>query len=228
MPGVMSRANRLIPTGDYLDKDELIREQEPMAIKSVVFDTTGSSFGPRWVVSVGPWFEDQEGPIGLVTFTNNGTRQPVFEDLQQQIEDANNEPIGPVVLVKGKSTKGYRFYGFADYDEPGAVAAPAPAPAPEPAKRKPGRPRKAAAPVAATAAPAPSPSPSAPEPEQKPVQSDMGGQEVVLKVGTAICPDCNMPVTGRVLPDEQGNRFIIHPHCPATGKAGVVQVIEEV
>src|SRR6266446_7550454 len=119
MPGVMSRANSRIPQGDYLDKDELIREQEPFAITSVVFDSVGHSFGPRWVVSVQPWFEDQESPAGLITFTNNPTRQPVYEDLQAQIEENGNEPIGPIVLVKGKSNKGYRFYSFADWSEGG-------------------------------------------------------------------------------------------------------------
>src|SRR5438132_7079729 len=108
----MQRANSRIPPvgggGDYLDKDELIRDQQPMAIKSVNFDAHGSQFGPRWVVSIGPWFEDQDGPEGLLTFTNSPTRQPVFEDLQVQIEESGNQPIGPVILVKGKSQQGYR------------------------------------------------------------------------------------------------------------------------
>jgi predicted amidohydrolase len=50
----------------------------------------------------------------------------------------------------------------------------------------------------------------------------------VVAIGTAICPDCHMPVTGRVLPDEHGNKFIIHPSCPATGRASIVPVLEEV
>jgi hypothetical protein len=242
--GVMDRANSKIPaSGDYLDKDELIRDQEPMALVSVTFDSVGSQFGARWVCSVQPWFEDQDGPTGLITFTNNPTRQPLFEDLQAQIEENGNEPIGPVVIIKGKSQAGYRFYSFGDWTEGGVAAAPAPAPAPAPkaqratraasapaptpapapapeaAKRRPGRPRKAA-----EAAPS---SPSAPALAPKPeVAPGTGVASVSLAVGQAICPDCNQLVTGRVLDDDKGNRVIIHPHCPATGRAGVVMVTD--
>jgi hypothetical protein len=231
MSPVMARANQRIPQqGDYLDKDELIRDQEPMGIASVAFDSVGSNFGPRWIVSVQPWFEGQDGPTGLITFTNNATRTPLFEDLQAQIEENGNEPIGPVVLIKGKSQQGYRFYTFGDWDEPQAVAAvsapptrparptvaPEPTPATsEPAKRKPGRPRKAE-----TAAPS---SPAASE-AVKPPERPLAAPSQTLNVGKAICPDCQQEVTGRVLSDEKGNQVIIHPHCPATGKAGVVAI----
>lgn len=133
MPGVMRRAGaRTIPQGDYLDKDELVRDQEPMGIKSVTFDATGSQFGPRWVCSVEPWYEGQDGPEGLVTFTNNPTRQPIFEDLQAQIEEAGNESIGPVTLIRAKTQKGFRVYTFADYDDGQAPAAVAAEPKPRP------------------------------------------------------------------------------------------------
>jgi hypothetical protein len=241
MPGVMSRARATIPQGDYLDKDELIREQEPFAIVSIAFDQVGHSFGPRWVCTLAPWFDDQEGPNGLLTMTANPTRNPMFEDLQAQIEENNNEPIGPLTLIKGKSQKGYRFYTFEDWAEPGEVqnvvpmtaparaarpqaSAPAPAPAPaaaEAPKRKAGRPRK----VTTEATPAPAPAPVA---ASKPPETAVAGVNQQLAVGSGVCPDCNMVVSGRVLPDEHGNRFIIHPSCPATGRPSVVPVTEEV
>src|SRR5205823_4761235 len=105
--------------------------------------------------------------------TANPTRNPFFEDLQLQIEENQNEPIGPCVVIKGKSQKGYRYYTLDDWKEGGAsqvngseepspaparparpaASAPAPAPTNVPvetvpandAPKKRGRPRKAQA-----------------------------------------------------------------------------------
>ena len=172
--GVADRARKQMPSsGDYLDKDDLIRAQdEPFGIKSVVYDEKGSNYGPRWVLSLIPWFEEQEAPKGLLTFTANPTRNPFMEDLQLQIDENDGEPIGPCVLIKDKSQKGYRYYTIDDWSEtPTDVPTPAPArparpsaPAPqqevaaanppEPEKPKRGRPRKSATPNPGTATPA--------------------------------------------------------------------------
>lgn len=258
--GVMERANSRIPPstggGQYLDKDELIRDQNPMGIKSVNFDSNGSQFGPRWVISVQPWFEEQDGPEGLLTFTNSPTREPVFEDLQVQIEENANEPVGPVVLVKGKSQKGYRFYTFADWSEEGEQE---PAPVVMPTQQRPPKPVAALKdPVPLTASEAaafktfetqarpkrgrpagsknrpkvngesPAPSATATSPALKPAERPVAGASQALVVGKATCPNCGQEVTGRVLPDEKGGRFIIHPHCPATNRPEVLVVEQEV
>lgn len=278
--GVVDRARRKLPaTGDYLDKDELIRNQEPMGIANVAFDPSHTYSGnpaPRWVLSIIPWFEDQEEPEGLLTFSSNPTRNPMFEDFQAQIEENHNEPIGPVILIKEKSQKGFRFYTLADWVDPTSTeeaqgvpqaAAPALTVVPEPAPARPrpsraatpaapeaakstevkpaevpandaapkkrvGRPRKdsATSSTTATSSPSPSDGPVPAQPASKPPATaiDPAVQQIQLSVGKAICPDCHQEVTGRVLPDDSGKRFIIHPHCPATGKAGVVEVTEEV
>lgn len=262
--GVVDRARKRIPTtGDYLDKDELVRAQdEPFGIANVAFDEHGSSFGARWVLTVIPWFEDQDGPEGLLTFGSNPTRNPMFEDFQAQIEENGNQPIGPVTLIKDKSQKGYRFYTLSDWveasDEPVPAAAPAPArvrpsrapetaktevtpeaiPANDAPKKRVGRPRKvsetattsAVSSTPTSSSPSPSDGPAAAQPVSKPAATAIAPevQQVLLSVGKAICPECHQEVTGRVLPDDTGKRFIIHPHCPATGKAGVVEVTEEI
>lgn len=260
--GVVDRARKRMPAaGDYLDKDDLIRNQEPMGIAACVFDPNHTYSGnpaPRWVLTIIPWFEDQEDPEGLLTFSSNPTRNPMFEDFQAQIEENHNEPIGPVVLVKERSTKGFRFYTLADWTDstsvdeaqgvpqaaapkaarPSRSAAPAPAPtnvAPEavPAndapKAKRGRPRKSSStPEASSPSSSDGPAPAQPVSNPPATAIDAAVQQVQLSVGKAICPECHQEVTGRVLPDETGKRFIIHPHCPATGRAGVVEVTEEV
>lgn len=256
--GVMSRANSRIPPtvggGQYLDKDDLIRDQEPMGIKSVNFDSNGSQFGPRWVISVQPWFEDQDGPTGLLSFTNSPTREPVFEDLQVQIEENGNEPVGPVVLVKGKSQKGYRFYTFSDWSEDGeqepAPVLPMPTQQVRPPKpaavqattetvpvgpnsfataekpKRRGRPAGSKNRTKDEVTPARAVAPA--RPASKPAERPVGGLDQPLSIGTAICPNCNQEVSGRVLPDEKGGRFIIHPHCPATNRPEVLAVTQEV
>jgi hypothetical protein len=254
--GVVDRARKKLPvSGDYLDKDELIRDQNPMGIASCVFDPTHTYSGnaaPRWVLSVEPWFEDQEDPTGLVTFSSNPTRNPMFEDFQAQIEENHNEPIGPVVLVKEKSQKGFRFYTLADWSET-PVSAPVPAPTATPTPARP-RPQRPAAPapdsVPTAVAPETVPANDAPTPKRrgrprktaetvaetpvstpatKPAEGAAAASpaaNVPLNVGSAICPDCHQEVKGRVLPDDQGRQFIIHPFCPALGKASVVEVVE--
>lgn len=263
MPGVMKRAGgKLPPTGDYLDKDELVRDQEPMGLKSVVFDPNGSQFGPRWVVSVEPWYEGQDEPHGLVTFTNSPTRQPVFEDLQAQIEENNNDAIGPVVLIRAKSNQGWRYFTFADYQDDGseqpkddldryvesrpAVAerlkAPRPtaparkmmtdterdeaireaAEAPRRRGRPPGVKNRPKAGNGSTEQTQPTP-----RTQVKPPDRPIAGQEQVLAVGEATCPNCGDVVRGRVLRDETGKGVIIHPHCRQTGKAEILTVAEQ-
>src|SRR5438094_5548672 len=232
MPGVMRRASSKLPQGDYLDKDELFREKEPMGIKSGIFDTSGSQFGPRWVASVEPWYEGQDEPVGLITFTNNPSRQPIFEDLQAQIEENNNESIGPVTLIRVKTQKGFRVYTFADFIEDGVVtgepvsATPAPrAPRPTaPAQRSTPSPAELDAMASysreATAETAPrrrgrpagsknrpkenngessAPSATAISRETKSPEREVAGQEQILAVGEAVCPNCGDVVRGRVL-----------------------------
>jgi hypothetical protein len=259
--GVADRARKRMPqSGDYLEKDDLIRAQdEPFGVANVTYDEKGSNYGPRWVLSLIPWFDEQEGPQGLLTFTANPTRNPFFEDLQAQIEENENQPIGPLTVVKGKSQKGFRYYTLDDWTEGGPAGGPAPqdaptpaparpartsAPAPqqpapeatatatppEPEKRKPGRPRKTATTATATSETTPVPAPNLPAARQPdPARPDEAthAQEVSLpKVGKAICPDCKQEVEGRILPDDSGRRFIIHPFCPVLNKATVVEVID--
>ncbi|MDA4120377.1 MAG: hypothetical protein OK436_07295, partial [Thaumarchaeota archaeon] len=102
--GVADRARKRMPAaGDYLDKDDLIRAQdEPFGVANVAYDEHGGQFGPRWVLTLIPWFDDQDKPQGLLTFTANPTRNPFFEDLQVQIEENENQPIGPLTVIKGK------------------------------------------------------------------------------------------------------------------------------
>jgi hypothetical protein len=244
----MSRANSKLPPstggGEYLDKDEIVRDQNPMAIANVVFDSVGTQFGPRWVVSVEPWYEDQDGPTGLLTFTNSPTRQPVFEDLQAQIEENGEDRIGPVTLIRAKSQKGYRFYTFADFAEGNGQAAevvqmpkqvldlgqrsPAPAPA---EKRRPGRPKGSSnRPKGPATTPTATPT-SAPEiPAARPPAPGeaVKAQTMVTPVyGAVMCPHCQQAVQGRILSDETGARVIIHPHCPVTKKAEILQYVEE-
>jgi hypothetical protein len=240
--GVMDRARRQIPaSGDYLDKENLVRDQEPMALVSVSYDERPSNtWGPRWVVTIQPWYEDQETPHGLLTFTALPTRNPVFEDLQAQIEENGNEPVGPVVLIREKSQKGFRYYTFSDFNEDGAgseqPAVPVPAPAPRAArpaapapvetepKPKRGRPygsrNRPKEEPSATSTPVASPS--------KPAERAVAGTEQILAVGEAVCPKCQQVVRGRVLSDETGARVIIHAHCPVSNQAEVLQVSEEI
>jgi len=253
---VADRARKRMPQqGDYLDKDDLIREQEPFGVATCVYDERGSNFGPRWVLSLIPWFEDQEAPKGLLTFTANPTRNPFFEDLQAQIEENDNEPIGPLVVIKGKSTKGFRYYTLDDWKEDAPVAAPSPAPARparptapasqqeaavvvppesipangEPAKRKPGRPRKTSPTSSTTVSLSTSTSAPTATGESKPAATAIAPEVQEVKpanVGSVVCPDCKQVVEGRILPDDSGRRFIIHPFCPTLNKATVVEVME--
>lgn len=257
--GVADRARKRMPSsGDYLEKDDLIRAQdEPFGIASVVYDQVGSNYGPRWVLSLIPWFEEQENPKGLLTFTANPTRNPFMEDLQLQIEENDNEPVGPCVLIKDKSQKGFRFYTIDDWTE-AAPAEPTPAPAParpsrpsapapqqpepeatatatppEPEKPKRGRPRKTsqtsssvASTSAPTSAPTPTPAPNLPATrEPGPGEATHAQEQVVPRTGKVTCPDCGQEVEGRILPDDQGRSFIIHPFCPKLGKATVVEFV---
>jgi hypothetical protein len=249
--GVMSRANSKLPPtlggGEYLEKDDLVRDQNPMAIANVVFDSTGSSFGPRWVVSVEPWYEGQDDPQGLLTFTNNPTRQPVFEDLQAQIEESGEQRIGPVTLIRAKTQKGYRFYTFADFVEQDSnvVAMPVPEvptstrqvetrvlPSGE-IKRRPGRPKGSTnRPKGSVQTPTVSTSStSAPEiPATRPPAAGEAAkaQSVVTPVyGAVMCPNCQQAVQGRILSDENGARVIIHAQCPVTKKAEILFVTDE-
>jgi hypothetical protein len=48
----------------------------------------------------------------------------------------------------------------------------------------------------------------------------------VANHGKVVCPDCGRVVEGRILPDDSGRRFIIHPFCPKLNKATVVEVVE--
>jgi len=236
MAGVMNRARgKLPPSGDYLDKDDLVRDQEPMALKSVDFDTTGSQFGPRWVCSVIPWYEDQDGPEGLITFTNNPTRQPMFEDLQAQIEENGNEPIGPIVLIRAKTQKGYRMYTFEDYNADGEAAQPVPViepPHPRPAAPVRQQTAQQAEPARKRGRPAGSKNRPKESVDSSPVvtrlpEREIAGQEQVLAVGEAECPNCGEMVRGRVLRDETGKGVIIHPHCRQTGKAEILTVASQ-
>jgi len=251
--GVADRARTRIPQqGDYLDKDDLIRAQdEPFGIASVVYDEKGSNYGARWVLSLIPWFDDQEDPKGLLTFTANPTRNPFMEDLQAQIEENDNEPIGPCVLVKGKSTKGFRFYTIDDWKETPEESTPAPAPArparparpaasaTEPgaavkdvppqsvpandAPKKRGRPRKSTT-TSSTPEPASTAAPLPASREPGPGEAAQATQISTPNVATVICPDCHQEVTGRVLPDDKGKFFVIHPFCPTLGKGTIVEV----
>lgn len=256
--GVADRARKRMPTGgDYLDKDDLIRNQdEPFGVTSVVYDEKGSNFGSRWVLSLIPWFDDQEDPHGLLTFTANPTRNPFFEDLQAQLEENGNEPLGPLTLIKGKSQKGYRYYTLDDWTEAGPATGPdgsaattpaqarpqrpaAPATEPEPTKevpveqvpdnppaRKRGRPRKnSETPSSATISPSASqtsPLPAAREPG--PGEAARAQEVVAPRYAKATCPDCRQEVEGRVLPDDHGKLFLIHPFCPALNKGTIIEV----
>jgi hypothetical protein len=229
--GVADRARKRMPqAGDYLDKDDLIRNQdEPFGVATCVYDEHGTNYGPRWVLSLIPWFEEQEGPKGLLTFTANPTRNPFLEDLQAQIEENDNEPIGPLTVIKGKSQKGFRYYTLDDWKETAAPAeatsASAPArparpaaPAPQqeaaaanppadtpPDKPKRGRPRKASVTPSTTETPSASPSsPPIPAIREPGPGEAAKAQEVSVptNVGSVVCPDCHQTVEGRILPDD--------------------------
>jgi hypothetical protein len=253
--GVADRARKQIPAqGDYLEKDDLIRAQdEPFGIANVTYDEKGTNFGPRWVLTLVPWFDDQEGPKGLLTFTANPTRNPFMEDLQLQIEENDNEPIGPCVLIKDKSQKGYRYYTIDDWSE-AAPSAPAPAPAarpqrpsapapqqeaaaappavePEPVKRRPGRPRKTTTSAPTTTSATSSSTSGPPVPATREPVAEAGEAAHAREVGvprtaTVTCPECGQEVTGRVLPNDKGQFFIIHTYCPKLNKAITIEYIE--
>jgi hypothetical protein len=236
--------------GDYLNKDDLIRNQdEPFGVKNCVFDEKGGNYGARWVLTLIPWFDGQEDPKGLLTFDANPTRNPFFEDLQVQIEENDNDAIGPLTLVKGKTQKGFRYYTLDDWTEDGPANGPAPVDAPAPAPARParpaasapepeaaakadppadkpkrGRPRKDSATPSSPATPSASTAePSATKPPATAI--DPSVQEIKpANFGSVVCPDCKTVVEGRILPDDSGRRFIIHPFCPVLNKATVVEV----
>lgn len=128
--GVMGRANqKLTKSGNWLDKDELIRTRVPLAIVDIVFDRAGTSQypGENWILSFEPWDNEKfPGPSGDVRFKNLPTRQAQFEDIDAQLEEskANGVPyIGPVAMVSGISAAKNRFKTLADVlvDEAGEI-----------------------------------------------------------------------------------------------------------
>lgn len=128
--GVMDRANQKLPkSGDWLDKDELIRLRTPLAIVDVRFDRAGTAKfpGENWILSLEPWDNAKfPGPTGLLRFKNLPTRQAQFEDIAEQLDEMKQQGvgyIGPVALVSGLSNAGNRFKTLADVtvDEAGEV-----------------------------------------------------------------------------------------------------------
>lgn len=127
--GVMGRANSKIKSGDWLNKDELIRTRVPLAIVDIVFDRAGTTQfpGENWILSFEPWDNDKfPGPTGNVRFKNIPTRQGQFEDISEQLEEAkatNVGYIGPVAMVSGISAQKNRYKSLADVmvDEAGEI-----------------------------------------------------------------------------------------------------------
>lgn len=128
--GVMDRANQKLPkSGDWLDKDELIRLRTPLAIVNVSFDRAGTAKfpGENWILTLEPWDSAKfPGPSGLLRFKNLPTRQAQFEDISEQLDEMKAQGvgyIGPVALVSGLSNAGNRFKTLADVlvDDAGEV-----------------------------------------------------------------------------------------------------------
>jgi hypothetical protein len=125
----MGRANKQIKSGDWLNKDELIRTRVPLAIVDIVFDRVGTSQfpGENWILSFEPWDNDKfPGPTGNVRFKNLPTRQGQFEDIDAQLEEAKAQNvgyIGPVAMVSGISAAKNRYKTLADVmvDEAGEL-----------------------------------------------------------------------------------------------------------
>jgi len=106
--------------GDYLNNDDLIRDQSVFAIIDVVEDRGGGFGGnDRWVVKVIPYDDQDEAPDGLITLSDNAARRKFMLVLQDELDNlekaGDNVEIGPCTLVRLKGRSNF-YYEIVDWD----------------------------------------------------------------------------------------------------------------